>query len=534
MAPSVALIASSRLGLVLLIGLSVCVGGTWPYALQVADTVPGVQGDQSFYIWMFDTVARNILAGRWPFWTDRIFYPTGYNLMQSTSAPALALLSVPFLHHLPLYIGLLSLLSLAGAVGTVVLLTGVMRGSLLTGLLLGSIYALGPVRDAVVRAHVVPAIAAMLVPLMLVAAHRAAQSPTWRRLIVAMLVLWLIVSTYIYYGIVALLVSSGALLALPSWRLCRRVAALAVANGLVYAYVVAHLEPVSIGGLWSIANADARDLTRAMLAFLVPGLLGCRAWQWYAGAAACVLLSLGGNIRLDSTVFATPSFMPWVWMSQHSAIWATMDIPRYFALGATVGLMVPAIVAARKRPILCNGMLAAALVWIVASSSAMPLYRLNRDMVPAVYHELAALPSGTLLEIPGGITESKSVFGWAYGRPNNNEMMFFQTIHQHRRTAGHVSRAPAALYRELEGTPVMGDLLVRTSPAKQWAGKRVSHMPAYKPLVIDEFITHFGLRYVLVAPDDPDLLAEVRGLFAGRVARERTIEDYTLLELSAS
>jgi hypothetical protein len=237
------------------------------------------------------------------------------------------------------------------------------------------------------------------------------------------------------------------------------------------------------------------------------------------------------NVRLDSTVFATPSFMPWVWLSEHSPIWATMDIPRYFAIGATVGLMVPAIAAARNRPMLCNGMLAAALVWMVASSSAMPIYNLSKGMVPPVYQELATLPPGTLLEVPGGITEAKSIFGWAPGRLNNNEMLFFQTVHQHRRTAGHVSRAPLALYEEFEATPVMGDLLVRTSPCREWHGRRVDRLPPYEPAVVDAFIRRFELRYVLVVPDESDLLGEVRGLFAGRVVRERAVGDYILLEL---
>jgi len=427
---------SYRCGLVLLIALSACVLGTWPYVLNVADAVPGEQGDQAFYIWVWDTIARNILAGHWPFWTDRIFYPTGYNLLLSTTAPIAVVPAILFLHHLPLYIGLLSFLSIAGAVATVALLTTTMRGSLTTGLLLGAIYALGPVRDAVVRSHTVSAIAAMLVPLLMIAVNRAAESPTWRRLGTAMLVLWLIVSTYVYYGIVALLVSSGALLALPSWRLCRRVAVLAVAHGLLYAYIVAHWEPVVAGGMWLVANADAWDLARATLPVLVPALLGFRAWHWYVGAFACALLSLGGNVRLDNDVLMEPSFMPWVWLSEHSPIWATMDIPRYFAVGVTIGLMVPAIAAARTRPLLCNAMLATALVLMVASSSAMPLYNLNNAMVPPVYQELSVLPPGTLLEVPGGITEAGSMFGWAPGQLNNNEMLFFQTVHQHRRTAG--------------------------------------------------------------------------------------------------
>ena len=88
-----------------------------------------------------------------------------------------------------------------------------------------------------------------------------------------------------------------------------------------------------------------------------------------------------------------------------------------------------------------------------------------------------------------------------------------------------------ALYREFEAAPVMGDLLVRATPGREWLGRRVDHLPPYELAVVDAFIRQFELRYVLVVPDDPDLLGEVRGLFAGRVMRERAIGDYILLEL---
>jgi len=145
-----------------IVAIVVSLGGTWPLLLHL-DSWPGILSDQPLYVWAFDTQVRRILAGQWPLWTDRILFPFGINLLSAwNSGPILGVLAIPFLGHLPAYINLLAFLSLGGAVLTTVLLVVETGGSLTAGMLLGMLYAFGPVRDAVWRSHVLSAITAML------------------------------------------------------------------------------------------------------------------------------------------------------------------------------------------------------------------------------------------------------------------------------------------------------------------------------------------------------------------------------------
>ncbi len=511
-----------------IVAIVVSLGGTWPLLLHL-DSWPGILSDQPLYVWAFDTQVRRILAGQWPLWTDRILFPFGINLLSAwNSGPILGVLAIPFLGHLPAYINLLAFLSLGGAVLTTVLLVVETGGSLTAGMLLGMLYAFGPVRDAVWRSHVLSAITAMLAPLTVWAIVRLAREPTWRRAVWATLAVWVVASTYPYYGIVTVLVASGALLAHPSRRLFGWVGGLAGVHVVALWMILWRWDATAMGSFADIGNADVGDVTGAF---------------WYPGVVACVVLALGGCLRWDGVVYAQGLF-PWVWLGEHNVFWGTLDIPRYFLLGVPLGLMVPIAVASRRFPRSCASLLLGGLGWLVFVMPTMPIASI--PPVPAVYERLAALPPGVLLELPAGMVESKVTPFGAYGAGiGAGAMMYLQVLHQHPRTAGFSSRIPLQTYRAFVEAPVMGELLTRTSEDHEWRQWRewndprgaepfrvVTRLMEYDPVTVPAFLRTFAVRYVIVDSSlDTTLLAEVEALLGPWVLRKETFQSTTLLVL---
>src|SRR5262245_16543126 len=71
---------------------------TWPLVIRLGtDTLPGISGDQSQYMWNVDTFWMNVRAGWNPFYTSRVMFPIGANLMHTGYAPFVSLFAWPFL-----------------------------------------------------------------------------------------------------------------------------------------------------------------------------------------------------------------------------------------------------------------------------------------------------------------------------------------------------------------------------------------------------------------------------------------------------
>src|SRR5436309_2396228 len=73
----------------------IAVVATYPIIWQLRDALPGHFSDQPFYVWAIDTFWVQVRAGMTPFWTDRVLYPVGANLMHATIAPFVSLFAYP-------------------------------------------------------------------------------------------------------------------------------------------------------------------------------------------------------------------------------------------------------------------------------------------------------------------------------------------------------------------------------------------------------------------------------------------------------
>jgi hypothetical protein len=158
--------------------------------------------------------------------------------------------------------------------------------------------------------------------------------------------------------------------------------------------------------------------------------------------------------------------------------------------------------------------------------------------VPTVIRSIAALPDGTLLEVPSGVTESKRIFGFDYCVPGNSRQMYFQTIHHHRRVGAYLSRIPTSTYQAFASEPILGDLFALTNPPgpaspSTWGVRNITRLPDYPPETVNRFLQRFDLAYVLLQPDGrQEIFREsVERVLAGHIERIEAVDGFVLLVL---
>jgi hypothetical protein len=94
---------------------------------------------------------------------------------------------------------------------------------------------------------------------------------------------------------------------------------------------------------------------------------------------------------------------------------------------------------------------------------------------------------------------------------------------------------PKSTYQSLANTPILGDLLVFTHGNQEWtdytgAQRKVLHLPAYSPDVVDRFVADLDLGYVIFRPGARRALfeAEVGAMLGDRITSRRTLDGYDL------
>lgn len=549
---------------------------TWPLLLRLGtDTLPGHAADQSQYMWNIDTFWMNVRDGQNPFFTTRVMFPIGANLMHTGFAPFVSLFAWPFLGRLPLYLSLVTLVAFPAAALGACLVVRALTGRFTVAAVAGLLYGLGPFIISFAEAsHTYKVVAAALLPYGLVAAVRFIERGHMRALVALSAVTWALLFTDYYLLVVHVVLTATVGIACVRPRHLLP-AGLTLAVNLLLALALIHwvlppLSPddLSSGGpyFWSHANANLVDYLVPRAAnpvlgrlaayaadrpngdvdyFLGWGILALAvhgAWRERQRPMICALaaaglfllaLSCGTAIRVGRLEILHDQWTAWHWLAQLPTL-AYLDLPRCFSIGpalavaALAGVELAAWRRAR-RAIAC----ALALFVVEYGQLGMPL---SSYPVPPVYHRLAAAPDArTLLELPSGLTESKGGphlnFGLNYTDIKNNPQMYWQTVHRKPRVGAYLSRIPQSTYRWFGEQPVMSDLLIFTSSDRTWNGRRVDALPDYPPEVVERFRGTFNLGYVLLQPI-PQQAAYARAierLLAGRIAARESDETGYLL-----
>lgn len=147
----------------------------------------------------------------------------------------------------------------------------------------------------------------------------------------------------------------------------------------------------------------------------------------------------------------------------------------------------------------------------------LPVY--STRQIPEVHHRLAALPEGTLLELPFGVA---SGFAW-HGR-NETRQMLFQTVHHKPLVGGLISRLPRETLDWFRNQPVVGDLLALQDDPH-------TRPRDYSEDEVDAVIRAFRLKYVIIYPEQrgTPLEAYLLRQVGHRIEADEDVQGYRLL-----
>jgi len=172
----------------------------------------------------------------------------------------------------------------------------------------------------------------------------------------------------------------------------------------------------------------------------------------------------------------------------------------------------------RIHPLVVSGLVL--LLFVEYAQKDYPM--VSSGDVPRVYHRLAAMEDGVLLEIPFGLRD-----GFHHLGDERTVEMFYQTVHHKKLLAGLVSRPDRQLFQRFEQEPVVADL-IRMEDDPQWTPPA-----APSPKDVTAFLRTFGVGYILIHPEyrDGPIEQMIQSLFSDRIIRQAEVDGFNLLTL---
>lgn len=188
---------------------------TYPLFLHVTNSLPGRPSDAFIYLWNIDTFWYEITRAHNPFFTSRIFYPIGENLIFHTYAPLVSIFGIFFLQNLVLYLNLLVFTSLVTAAYAMFILTRFLTKKITVAFLCGLLYGFSPIMlSFIVSQHYYFAFAAPYLPLGLFSLFKFFETKQGKFLLFIVAIFWLSFLTDYYTTILLGLIVSVAGIAL--------------------------------------------------------------------------------------------------------------------------------------------------------------------------------------------------------------------------------------------------------------------------------------------------------------------------------
>jgi hypothetical protein len=473
-------------------------------ALTLVLTRPGVArftthfmadgGDGFNNVWGLWWVKTALLAGQWPWWTDRLFAPDGVSLYFHTLAFPLGVLSLPFQLVFPITV----------AHNVVVVTTFVLGGLAVYGLvrswvaderaafLAGSLYTFSPFHFAQGIGHL-SLIAVFWLPFYVWALLRACRTGAVRHAAVAGAVLVGALLTDYYATLYCLLLTPLIAWWQRSWR--------APLGSLIAAGVLGLPFALPMLRTWlTVPFVGAHNATAAsadLLAWFVPGpnslwapvsepvwrafsltvpsesglYLGIVplvivALSWYAGVPGVPALVFGAGL------FALLAMGPWLhvggWISsvplpyqllqpflKLAGVPARTGVVVYLGLALAVGIGTAALW--RRRTPRQRWAIFVVLLGLLLLDYAPQPYQTALYHVPAFYVELGRQPDEgeTLMDLP---PHPHGAFPAG---------MLYQTVHGRRLLGGHLARFPKAQFESFYTHPVIRFLVGSVSCSEE-------------------------------------------------------------------
>lgn len=240
----------------------------------------------------------------------------------------------------------------------------------------------------------------------------------------------------------------------------------------------------------------------------------------------CYLLSFGSEVRIGPQVLFADKLTLFYWFSQLPLMGVIGCTLRY-AVGTQFMIVIVATFGLGyfhqfKWRWLSLAGIVLLLLWDFLLTP-MPLQFVEK---PKIYSELAELPRDrALLELPSGITESTRGFGYDYGIDGlHSKQMFYQSIHEHDRLGGYISRVDDKVYDYFKSDPIMNDLWSLTSHQGQASGF------IYDDSQIEKYLEIYNIGYIIIAPVErsEQYQLHTENIFYNFISEKKTKDGYVM------
>lgn len=562
---------------------------TYPLVLHLSTSLPGNPMDAFLYLWNIDTFWLELSGFNNPFFTDRIFYPVGTNLIFHTYAPLVSLFGLAFLNNLVLYFNILVLASLATTAFSMFLLMRYITRNIIASFLAGLVFGFSPIMLSFIASqHYYFVFAASLLPIGILFLLRFLDSLKIKFLIAMIGTVW-IVFFIDYYSTVFLSImlaiitivklvrdrklnlnifkskklkvyicASTLILVVPTiflfsiiFRLSNLQNWITQRNEYFYSYCNTNIVGFFIPSeknpmLWPIAQAlqEKTNVPRnydtpsyflgwtifllAVVSFIKFGKTSSITTALGISGIFILLLSLGTSIKFGPVALLSGASTPF-WFFSHLPFMGLIDCPLRFPIGTQLSLAALVGILAASKLKKKSLLFIIGFILLFTIEYGQWGMEVSQVKIPSVYHQLASIPGNrTVLELPSGITESKGGFGYDWSiNALHAQQSFWQTIHKKPRIGGYVSRASERIYTFYKKGPVIADLFTMTSLNGEWPGRN------YTTKEINSFIKQFNLGFVILSPNPrKDQFARViEDLFNNFIERRFDLEGFTLYSL---
>lgn len=539
---------------------------TYPLILRLGNFLPGQPNDAYVYLWNIWNFWHQILSGNNPFFTNFVMYPIGANLFFHTYAPLISTIAFPFLKYLSLFMGISIIIAILLSSLSAYLLGYKLTHNKTASFVGGLFYGLSPIMHSFMQSqHYYFLFSSVFYPLGIYLLLIFFNSKKIKYLYGVICLFWLVLLTDYYSAVLySLLVSIffilneelniqksikyfkvGLISLIIPFILFysfgkdfrqfinykQQVNSSSSCNTNILGFVTPNIVNPIIGMPQNI-NLDTPSyfLGWGILIIAIVSAIKYRKNKYINSFTILFilffLLSLGTNIKLGNKIlFEGPTTLFYYFLK--IPILSAIDCPIRFPiiLQLCISVSIAFFVANHKK--LTKITIALFLLLIIEYGVT------NKDFsstqLPTVYKYLSNQSDyKTVLEIPSGISESKSAFGYDWSiQALHSQQMYWQTFYQKPRVGVYMSRLTRDKYEFFKSEPIISDIFNFSSANGERPKNNIDDQKIY------EFIKKFNLGYIILSPNPRQINFKefVESEFKNYIIEKKEIEGFIYYKL---
>lgn len=498
---------------------------TFPLVLKLGNILPGQPNDGYVYLWNIGNFWSQIFAGNDPFYTQNVMYPIGANLFFHTYAPFISLFTFPFLKNLSFFMGLAIICAVLLSSLSAYLLTFKITNNKPAAFIGGLVYGMSPIIHSFMESqHYYFLFSAILYPLGVMFLIKFVENKKIKFLILSISLFWVVLAIDYYSAVlysllitIFFLINQKLNLTVISKSLIVGVCIILVPLFLIYKFNNNFKEFISYKQSVNTSSSCNTDL----IGFVTPNILNpvigfqhpinLDTPSYYLGWSI-LLIAIFSVIKnrkskyVKSFIFifilflllslgtSTKFYMPFYFFLK-IPILGFIDCPIRFPviMQLCLSIFVALFISNHKKVI--RAFFVMFLLLIVEYGVTNKNF--SSTAIPMVYKYLSLQSdTRTVLEMPSGISESKSAFGYDWSiQALHSQQMYWQTVHKKPRIGVYMSRLTSEKYAFFKSEPVISDIFDFTSAGGAKPQNDIPETDIY------EFIRKFNLGYIIISPN---------------------------------